>query len=78
MSNRNFDASSIIQRLKDKNAAQSLYKSQKAGTIYLSNPQNSNPSPQVITDFHAGAITATTKNLGTGYTVDTGATCYAP
>ena len=75
MSNRNFDASSIIQRLKDKNTAQSIYKAQQSGKPAISNPQNSDPSPQVIVDFHAGTITATTKNLGTGYTVDAGATC---
>jgi hypothetical protein len=75
MSNRNFDASSIIQRLKDKNTARSVYNAQKAGKTLVSNPQNSDPSPQVITDYKAGSVTTYTKNLGGGYTVDTGATC---
>ena len=78
MSNRNFDASSIIQRLKDKNTAQSLYKSQKAGTQLISNPQNSDPSPQVITAFKEGLQTTYTKNLGTGYTVDVGGIANLP
>jgi len=75
MSNRNFDASSIIQRLKDKNSAQSIYRSQQAGKPMISNPQNSDPSSQIIADFKMGAETTYTKNLGGGYTVDTGATC---
>ena len=50
MSNRNFDSSAIIQRLKDRTIAQSIYKANQAGVAVVSNPQNSNPSPQVIMD----------------------------
>jgi len=78
MSNRNFDSSSIIQRLKDKNTAQSMYKANKAGLPILANPQNSNPSPQVIVDFKEGAGTTYTKNLGVGYTVNSGGICNLP
>jgi hypothetical protein len=75
MSNRNFDASSIIQRLKDKNNARSVYDAKQNGKPVISNPQNSDTSPQVIMNFHAGAETTFTKNLGGGYTVDTGGAC---
>ena len=68
MSNRNFDASSIIQRLKDINVAQSVYKAQITGKPNISNPQNSDPSPQIIVDSRAGMETTYTKNLGIGYT----------
>jgi hypothetical protein len=78
MSNRNFDASSIIQRLQNKNKAQSLYNAQKAGAHLISNPQNSDPSPQVISDFKEGVETTYTKNLGIGYTVDIGGIANLP
>jgi len=68
MANRNFDASVIIQRLTSINTAQSLYKAEKGGHIIVSNPQNSNPSPQVIGAFKEGVQTTYTKNLGSGYT----------
>jgi hypothetical protein len=75
MSNRNFDASSIIQRLKDKNNARSIYDAKQNGTSVITNPQNSDTSPQVIMNFQAGAKIAYTKNLGGGYTVDNGGAC---
>jgi hypothetical protein len=75
MSNRNFDSSAIIQRLKDRTIAQSIYKANQAGVAVVSNPQNSNPSPQVIMDGKEGAGSAYTKNLGSGYTVSLGGTC---
>jgi hypothetical protein len=75
MSNRNFDASSIIQRLKDKNTARSVYDAKQNGKPVISNPQTSDTSPQVIISFNVGAETTFTKNLGEGYTVNTGARC---
>jgi hypothetical protein len=63
MSNRNFDASSIIQRLKNKNAAQNIYRSQVLGQPMLSNPQNSNPSGEVIVDYNGGSQTTYQKGL---------------
>ena len=75
MSNRNFDSSAIIQRLKDINTAQSIYNANKAGRPIISNPQTSNPSPQVIVDLKEGSTTTYTKNLGGGYTVNQGGTC---
>ena len=68
MSNRNFDASVMIQRLKAINTEQSLYKAEKGGHILISNPQNSDPSPQMIGAFKEGVQTTYTKNLGIGYT----------
>jgi hypothetical protein len=75
MSNRNFDSSAIIQRLKDRTTAQSIYKANQAGLPIVSNPQNSNSSPQVIMDAKEGAGTTYMKNLGGGYTVNQGGTC---
>lgn len=63
MSNRNFDASSIIQRLKDKNAAQNIYRSQVLGQQTLSNPQNSNASGEVIVNYNQGSQTTYQKGL---------------
>jgi hypothetical protein len=74
MSNRNFDSRVIIQRLKDKNQAQNLYGSQVNGRTMITNPQNSNPSPQTILNYKTGSETTYWKGLlGGAYTVDTGA-----
>lgn len=75
MANRNFDASSIIQRLKDKNTAQSLYQAQKSGKPRISNPQTSDASPQVIASFKVGAETAYSRTLQGTTMINTGATC---
>ena len=72
MSNRNFDASSIIQRMKAINTAKSVYAAEKSGTTVIRNPQNSDASPMVITDFKEGVQTTYTKNIGTGYTSSIG------
>jgi len=72
MSNRNFDSRVIIQRLTQLNTAQSIYKANKAGVHIISNPQNSNPSPQVIMNYKEGSATTYTKNLGSGYTSSIG------
>jgi hypothetical protein len=74
MSNRNFDSRVIIQRLKEKNQAQNLYGSQSRGQTIITNPQNSNPSPQTILNYKTGSETTYWKGLlGGAYTVDTGA-----
>lgn len=74
MSNRNFDSRVIIQRLKDKNQAQSVYRAQTTGQPTLHNPQNSDPSQQVIQNYKAGSETTYSQGLlGGAYTVDTGA-----
>ena len=75
MSNRNFDSSAIIQRLKDINTAQSIYLKNKNGVQIINNPQTSNFSSQVIVDLKTGSGTTYTKNLGGGYTVNQGGTC---
>lgn len=72
MSNRNFDSRTIIQRLTQLNTAQSIYKANKAGVPIIGNPQNSNPSPQVIMNYKEGSATTYTKNLGSGYTSSIG------
>lgn len=74
MSNRNFDSRVIIQRLKEKNQAQNIYGSQNRGQTMITNPQNSNPSPQTILNYKTGSETTYWKGLlGGAYTVDTGA-----
>lgn len=73
MSNRNFDSRVIIQRLKDKNQAQSVYRAQTTGQPTLHNPQNSDASPQVIQNYKVGSETTYSQGLLGGYTVDTGA-----
>jgi hypothetical protein len=72
MSNRNFDSRTIIYRLQQLNIAQNVYKAQQSGKPVISNPQNSDSSPQQITSYLAGRETTYTKNLGTGYTSSTG------
>ena len=75
MANRNFDASSIIQRLKDKNTAQSLYQAQKSGKPRIANPQTSDASPQVIASFKMGAETTYSRTLQGTTMINTGVTC---
>lgn len=75
MANRNFDASSIIQRLQSKNAAQGLYRAQQAGQRLIRNPQTSDPSPQRIASFKEGSETFYSRTLQNTTTVNTGATC---
>ena len=79
MSNRNFDASSIIQRLKNKNAAQNIYRSQVLGQQTLSNPQNSNASGEVIVDYNEGSQTTYQKGLlGSDTTANLGGSFIGP
>jgi hypothetical protein len=72
MSNRNFDSRTIIHRLQQLNIAQNLYKTQKNGQQIINNPQNTDSSPQRVTQYLAGRETTYTKNLGTGYTTNIG------
>jgi len=75
MSNRNFDSRVVIQRLRDKNMAQNFAQFQQNGQSIINNPQTSDPSPQRIGQYYDGAGTAYEQNLlGSGYTVDLGAT----
>jgi hypothetical protein len=66
MSNRNFDSSSIIQRLKDQNTAQGLYRAQQAGVTLISNPQTTDPSPQRILSYKEGVETTYSRTLEGG------------
>ena len=75
MSNRNFDSRVVIQRLRDKNMAQNFAQFQQNGQSIINNPQTSDPSPQRIGQYYDGAGTAVVQNLlGSGYTVNVGAT----
>lgn len=68
MSNRNFDSRVIIQRLRDQNNAQNLYRYQQSGIQSIRNPLNSDPSPERILSYRAGQETTYYKNLiGGGY-----------
>ena len=48
MSNRNFDASIITKRTRDRTIAQNLYNNQKSGVQIINNPQTSNPNWSII------------------------------
>lgn len=72
MSNRNFDASGVIQRLRDQNIAHQRFQAQRAGKPFISNPQTSSAAPVDIVSYQAGTETTYTKNVGVGYTVSTG------
>ena len=75
MANRNFDASSIIQRLKDKNTTHTMYQAQQSGKPRIANPQTSDASPQVITSFMMGAETTYSRTLQGTTIINTGGTC---
>jgi hypothetical protein len=70
--NRNFDSRVVIQRLQDKVIANNIYRSQKNGKTILRNPQNSNPSGQIIVDYEEGVQTTYEQGPNGGYTVDLG------
>jgi hypothetical protein len=72
MSNRNFDASVMTQRLRDQNIAHQRFQAQCAGKPFISNPQTSSAAAVDITSYQAGTETTYSKNMGTGYTVSTG------
>lgn len=63
MSTRNFDHRVIIERQRALQVAQGLYRNTVNGTAIVSNPQNSDPSPQVIAQFEEGAKNAYTQGL---------------
>lgn len=74
MSNRNFDSNLIIQRQRDLNDANELYRTQKEGHTLISHPQNTDKSLQRILNFKTGSQTFYFKNeIGGGHTVSLGA-----
>jgi hypothetical protein len=73
MSNRNFDSNLIIQRQRDLNDANELYRTQKEGHTLISHPQNTDRSLQRILNFKTGSQTFYFKNeIGGGHTVSLG------
>ena len=73
MSNRNFDGSVIIKRLRDKNTAQQLYGANYYG-LPRGNPQTTNFDTTVITEYNSGRFTTTEKSLESLYSFDAGGT----
>ncbi len=72
MSNRNFDASQITQRLRDKNIAQQMYGSFINGKS-LGNPQTINSQTSIVTtEYYPGAQTTAEQSLQGSYTFDLG------
>ena len=68
MTNRNFDSRVIIQRLRDQNNAQNLYRYQQLGIQGIRNPQISDSSSERILSYRSGQETTYYKNLiGGGY-----------
>jgi hypothetical protein len=73
MSNRNFDNSVIIKRIRDKNYARNLYINNTNGKNIINNPQNSNGDSSQLTNFTPGAQTEYFKGfLGGQETVNIG------
>ena len=75
MSNRNFDASIVTQRNKDKVLAQNIVRNQQNGVSVITNPQNSNGSWSVIPQVKEGTFTAYDLSLSGYTTSNIGGTC---
>jgi hypothetical protein len=67
MSNRNFDSRVIIQRLRDLNNAQNLYRYQTLGIQSIRNPQVSDSSSERILSYRSGQETTYYNTLSGGY-----------
>jgi hypothetical protein len=67
MSNRNFDSRVIIQRLRDQNNAQNLYRYQQSGIQSIRNPQVSDSSSERILSYRSGQETTYYNTLSGGY-----------
>jgi hypothetical protein len=72
MSNRNFDARSVIERLNNKVIAQNTYSNQHYGQRVINNPQASNNSASVVSSYRAGAQTTYSETLQHGFIVNLG------
>lgn len=71
MSNRNFDASWVTRRNRDKNVAQQIYGAMQNG-LPVGNPMTVNAEVGIITQFNPGLETSTEKNLRPGYSFNLG------
>jgi len=63
MSTRNFDSSTVIQRLKEKTYARNLYFNNVSGQRLINNPQNSNGDASQFGRYIEGAQTEYYKGL---------------
>lgn len=63
MSTRNFDHRVVIERQRALQTAQGLYRATVSGKTIVTNPQNSDPSPQTIVQFQEGYQNAYYKGL---------------
>lgn len=72
MSNRNFDASVVTGRIRDKNVTQQMYGAMRAGRS-TGNPQTVNANASIMTEYNEGVETVVEKGLRAGYTFDLGA-----
>jgi hypothetical protein len=71
MSNRNFDASVVTGRIRDKNVAQQIYGAMRNGRA-VGNPQTVNANASVLPEYSEGVETIVEKGLRARYTFDLG------
>jgi hypothetical protein len=71
MSNRNFDASVVTGRIRDKNVAQQIYGAMRNGRA-IGNPQTVNANASVLPEYNEGVETIVEKGLRARYTFDLG------
>jgi hypothetical protein len=71
MSNRNFDASVVTGRLRDKNVAQQIYGAMRAGRS-TGNPQTVNANASIMPEYNEGVETVVELGLGAKYSFDLG------
>ncbi len=72
MSNRNFDASVVTKRVRDKNVAQQIYGTIQNGRA-VGNPQTFNYDVSVMRQYDEGVETTTDFSLRSAYSFDVGA-----
>jgi hypothetical protein len=72
MSNRNFDASVVTKRLRDKNVAQQIYGTIQNGRS-VGNPQTANFDVSILEQYEEGVETTTDFSLRAAYSFDPGA-----
>jgi hypothetical protein len=72
MSNRNFDASVVTRRVRDKNVAQQIYGTIQNGRS-VGNPQTANFNVSIMEQYEEGVETTTEFSLRSTYSFDVGA-----
>jgi hypothetical protein len=71
MSNRNFDASVVTGRIRDKNVAQQIYGAMRRG-VAVGNPQTVNANASILPEYVEGVETVVEQGLQAAYTFDLG------